>query len=83
MVEKKLACLDLLVSQGYGGDYARKRIETSDGAFGQLGGVPYGEAFISHSAQTYYHLPISEYTQKRGKMSDHEAMAAYSQRVKV
>jgi LmbE family N-acetylglucosaminyl deacetylase len=81
VVEKKLACLDMLVSQGYGGAYARKRIETSDGAFGQAGGVPYGEAFISHSAQTYYHLPLSDYTRLRGKMSDHEIMDAYSYRV--
>jgi LmbE family N-acetylglucosaminyl deacetylase len=81
VVEKKLTCLDMLVSQGYGGAYARKRIETSDGAFGQAGGVPYGEAFISHAAQTYYHLPISDYTRRRGKMSDHEIMAAYSYRV--
>ena len=42
VVEKKLAAMDCLVSQGYGGAYARKRIETSDGAFGQAGGVAYG-----------------------------------------
>lgn len=81
VVEKKLACLDLLVSQGYGGAYARKRIETSDGAFGKAGGVPYGEAFISHSAQTWYYLPISEYSRRQGTMSDHEIMDAYSYRV--
>jgi len=83
VVERKLACLDMLVSQGYGGAYARKRIETSDGAFGQAGGVAYGEAFISHSAQTWYHLPTSEYTKRVGKMSDHEYMQTYSYRVKV
>jgi hypothetical protein len=69
------------VSQGYAGAYARKRIETSDGAFGQAGGVPYGEAFISQSAQTHYYLPVSDYTRKRGKMSDHETMEAYSHRI--
>lgn len=81
VVEKKLASLDCLVSQGYGGEYARKRIETCDGHFGNLGGVPYGEAFISHSSQTHYLLPISEYTRKRSKMSDHEIMKSYSYRV--
>ena len=81
VVEKKLACIDMLVSQGYAGAYARKRIETSDGAFGQAGGVPYGEAFISQSAQTHYYLPVSDYTRKRGKMSDHETMEAYSHRI--
>ena len=83
VVEKKLKCLDELVSQGYGGSYARKRIETSDGAFGQKGGVPYGEAFISEMAQTYYYLPTSEYTRKRGRMSDHEIMKAYSYKLKT
>ena len=43
VVDKKLAALDCLVSQGYGGAYARKRIETSDGAFGMSGGVAYAE----------------------------------------
>ena len=81
VVEKKLARLACLVSQGYGGEYARKRIETCDGHFGKLGGVPYGEAFISHSSQTHYLLPISEYTRKRSKMSDHEIMKSYSYRV--
>ena len=47
VVEKKLAAMDCLVSQGYGGAYARKRIETSDGAFGQAGGVAYSEGFIA------------------------------------
>ncbi len=72
-----------MVSQGYGGAYARKRIETSDGAFGQAGGVSYGEAFISQNVQTWYHLPVSEYTRRRGQMSDHETMEAYSYRVPV
>ena len=43
VVDKKLAALDCLVSQGYGGAYARKRIETSDGAFGTAAGVAYAE----------------------------------------
>ena len=47
VADKKLAALDCLVSQGYGGAYARKRIETSDGAFGSAGGCAYAEGFIS------------------------------------
>ena len=39
VVDKKLAALDCLESQGYGGAYARKRIETSDGAFGTAAGL--------------------------------------------
>jgi hypothetical protein len=34
VIGKKLASLNFLVSQGYGGAYARKLFETSDGAFG-------------------------------------------------
>jgi LmbE family N-acetylglucosaminyl deacetylase len=83
VVDKKLACLDLLVSQGYNGKYARKRIEISDGAFGRAGGVPYGEAYISHASQTYYHLPTSDYTIARGRMSDHQIMSYYSYRLPV
>ena len=83
VVEKKLAAMDCLVSQGYGGAYARKRIETSDGAFGQSGGVSYGEGFISLNAETHYLLPVTEYALKRARSSDHEIMAAYSYRLKV
>ena len=83
VVEKKLACLDMLVSQGYGGAYARKRIEISDGAFGRIGEVAYGEGFISEKAQTWRHLPISDHTLKVGKMSDHELMRLYSHRIDV
>ena len=32
VIEQKLAAIDCMVSQGYAGAYARKRIETSDGA---------------------------------------------------
>ena len=83
VIEKKLACMDLLVSQGYNGAYARKRLEVSDGAFGRAGGVPYGEAYISNSSQTYYHLPTSDYTIARGRKSDHEIMEYYSYRLPV
>ncbi len=40
VVDKKLAAMDCLESQGYGGAYARKRIETSDGAFGTAAAAP-------------------------------------------
>ena len=47
VAEKKIACLDAMESQGYAGAYARKRIETTDGAFGAKVRVPYAEGFIS------------------------------------
>ncbi len=83
VVEKKLAAMDCLVSQGYGGAYARKRIETSDGAFGQAGGVAYGEGFIALNSETHYFLPVTDYALKRARSSDYEIMARYSYRIKT
>jgi LmbE family N-acetylglucosaminyl deacetylase len=83
VVDKKLAALDALVSQGYGGAYARKRIETVDGAFGNAGGVAYAEGFISQSAQTYDYLPLSEHTIRRAARSDHENIPISSYRIPV
>ena len=83
VVEKKLAALDCLVSQGYSGAYARKRIESSDGAFGTAGGVAYAEGFISASSETHYHLPLSDYSLQKARSSDHEVMNRYSRRISV
>jgi LmbE family N-acetylglucosaminyl deacetylase len=83
VVDKKLAALDTLVSQGYGGAYARKRIETSDGAFGNAGGCAYAEGFISQRSQTYDYLPLSDHTLERAQLSDHEKIAITSFRTPV
>ena len=83
VVDKKLAALDALVSQGYGGAYARKRIETSDGAFGAAAGTAYAEAFISMRAQTHDYLPLADHTMRAARLSDHERMASYSYRIPV
>ena len=83
VVDKKLAALDCLVSQGYGGAYARKRIETSDGAFGMSGGVAYAEGFISLHAETHDYLPVTERALAAARASDHERIEETSYRVKV
>ena len=83
VVDKKLAALDCLVSQGYGGAYARKRIETSDGAFGMSGGVAYAEGFISLHAETHDYLPVTEGALANARASDHERIEETSYRVKV
>ncbi len=83
VVEKKLAALDMLVSQGYGGAYARKRIECSDGAFGRAGNVAYGEGFIRMHSETHSLLPLTDHARKLASSSDFEIMNAYSYRVKV
>lgn len=83
VVDKKLAALDCLVSQGYGGAYARKRIETSDGAFGLAGGVPYAEGFIAMNAETHHYLPLTERALADARASDHELIARRSFRTPV
>jgi 4-oxalomesaconate hydratase len=81
VVEQKLATLDCMVSQGYAGAYARKRIETSDGAFGNAGGVAYAEGFITMNAETHYYLPVTEYALKDARASDHQLIAERSFRI--
>ena len=75
VIDKKLACLDILESQGYGGDYARKRIEVCDGAFGKEVYVPYAEGFIRWRASVHHRLPVSDIDHKIFGMSDQERRA--------
>lgn len=83
VADKKVACLDAMESQGYGGAYARKRIETSDGAFGAKMRVAYAEGFISLYSTTNYYLPVSEIDLQHSKSSDHESIQRRSYRVSV
>jgi len=82
VVDKKLAALDCLVSQGYGGEYARKRIEASDGAFGQMANCPYAEGFISLKSEVHYYLPVTEHELMIASFSDHEIINHESARHK-
>ena len=79
VIDKKLAAMDCLVSQGYGGKYARKRLEVRDGAFG--GGYSYGEGFIKLKAENHYFLPVPERMLETAKLSGHELMDRYSWRL--
>ncbi len=81
VIEKKLAAMDCLVSQGYAGKYARKRLEVSDGAFG--GGYSYGEAFIKLRAENHYYLPVPKMMLETAKLSDHDLMDRYSWRLPI
>jgi len=83
VVHLKLASLDALKSQGYGGAYARKRIETDDGAFGVRAGVAYAEGFISLKSTTHRYLPVSEIDQHNARLPDHELMRQTSYRINV
>lgn len=83
VADKKTAALDAMQSQGYGGAYARKRIETADGAFGSRVKVPYAEGFISAYSTTHYYLPVSEITLEHAKDSNHEAIRRSSYRARI
>jgi len=81
VIEKKLAAIDAIVSQGYSGAYARKRIETSDGSFGKCVGLPYAEGFISLRSSAHYYLPLSDLDLERSLLTDHESIARQSFRI--
>lgn len=83
VIDKKLAALDCLESQGYGGAYARKRIETSDGAFGGAGRCAYAEGFISLYAETHSYLPLTDHAIKVARSSDHENINRNSFRIPI
>ena len=60
VIEKKVLALDQISTQFYGGPYARKRSETSDGAYGQAASVAYAESFQRFRPQVLYTLPITD-----------------------
>jgi 4-oxalomesaconate hydratase len=83
VIDKKLASLDALVSQGYGGAYARKRIETADGAFGSAARTAYAEGFIKMNAEVHYYLPLTDRAKTVAESSDHENIERQSLRHNV
>jgi len=66
-IERKVRALDHLKSQRYDGMYARKRMETADGHFGEVIEVPYAEVFIRQAPEVYQYLPLEESTLNAGK----------------
>lgn len=80
VIELKFQALDQLESQGYAGDYARKRIETCDGAFGNVVGVAYAEGFIKLRATVATLLPLNDLEVELNKQSDDEDIRRRSRR---
>lgn len=80
VIHLKLKSLDSLKSQGYAGAYARKRLETNDGAFGNHAKVPYAEGFIRLRSETHSYLPLSEKDLTTARLSDHQVIAQMSHR---
>ena len=60
VIDKKVEAMDLISSQYYGGAYARKVHETSDGRVGQWAHVAYAESFQSYFPRICYTLPVSD-----------------------
>ena len=73
-VEAKVRALDAMRSQRYGGDYARKTIEMVDGAMGSIGGVAYGEGFVSYQPDVGRRLPVSGWLLTRASESEEDLM---------
>jgi len=80
VIADKLAAMDHLVSQGYAGDYARKRLETSDGAQGSAARCSYAEGFIRMNSETHHYLPVTGRALELAGESDHEMIRRVSRR---
>jgi LmbE family N-acetylglucosaminyl deacetylase len=74
VVEVKVAALDAMRSQQYGGDYARKTIEMVDGAMGSVGGVAYGEGFMTYQPEVTRLFPVSDWQLQRASESEADLM---------
>jgi 4-oxalomesaconate hydratase len=74
VVEAKVRALDTMRSQRYGGDYARKTIEMVDGAMGSIGGVAYGEGFMTYHPDTSRLFPVSDWLLQRAAESEEDLM---------
>jgi LmbE family N-acetylglucosaminyl deacetylase len=79
VVEAKVRALDAMRSQQYGGNYARKTIEMVDGALGSVGGVAYGEGFMTYQPDVTRLFPVSEWQLQRASESEADLMRRRSQ----
>ena len=79
VVEAKVAALDTMRSQQYGGNYARKTIEMVDGAMGSVGGVAYGEGFVTYQPEVTRLFPVSDWQLQRATESEADLMHRRSQ----
>jgi LmbE family N-acetylglucosaminyl deacetylase len=71
VIERKMRAMDEFETQGYGGDFAKKFIESHDGERGRSGGVNFAENFMRHRVETHCLLPITEYAMKRDELLTH------------
>lgn len=71
VIERKMLAMDEFETQGYGGDFAKKFIESHDGERGRSGGVNFAENFMRHNVETYDHLHITEYAMNKDELTAH------------
>src|SRR5690606_19346801 len=76
VVGRKIAAMDCFVSQGYGGPFARKLIEASNGEFGRWAGVALAEPYVRFRSETRSLLPVTEYAEAADPLTRH---VTYSQ----
>jgi LmbE family N-acetylglucosaminyl deacetylase len=76
VVGRKIAAMDCFVSQGYGGPFARKLIEASNGEFGRWAGVALAEPYVRFRSETRSLLPVTEYAEAADPLTRH---VSYSQ----
>lgn len=76
VVGRKIAAMDCFVSQGYGGPFARKLIEASNGEFGRWAGVALAEPYVRFRSETRALLPVTEYAEAADPLTRH---VSYSQ----
>lgn len=76
VVGRKIAAMDCFVSQGYGGPFARKLIEASNGEFGRYAGVALAEPYVRFRSETRNRLPVTDYAEEVDPLTRH---VTYSQ----
>ena len=79
VVEAKVRAIDAMRSQQYGGDYARKRIELTDGSIGAIVGVAYAEGYITYLPEVSRLLPVSDLLREYAAESEADTMGRFTQ----
>ncbi len=72
VAEKKLRALDQFVSQGYEKDFARKFVESRNGAEGRAGGVAFAEGYCRAGNETHALFPLTSYALGHDSIMKHE-----------
>lgn len=75
-VGRKILAMDCFASQGYGGAFARKLVESNNGEVGRLAGVNFAEAYVRYRNETHDRLPVTRAALTADPLTRH---IAYSQ----